>query len=130
MWVPFIRDKLPHYTSSSDPHDKMTCITIDRYSARPWEKELSNLIDDVWYYDPESHSLWLARFDRCMLSIEYNSFYQDGEEVSVGGYDKESKRWVELNLYGPYAPGDLLIKPVRKAGLLLAHFTAPKTHHP
>lgn len=125
LWIPFIEINSPDENNNeTHPYGSKT-HTLGRYSARPWEKELFKLIDQVWYYESKKKMLWQADISACFLDVPYSEFYSpDGELQTFGGYPRESERWVELKLRGPYPPYALKVKPMlsKKEGLMLAHF--------
>jgi hypothetical protein len=55
--------------------------------------------------------LWKAILKPHHIWIEESQWYgEGGEEMSAGGFYRESKRWRELNLFGPYGIDRIMIK--------------------
>jgi len=79
-------------------------MRISQYSIRPWEKWAHAFgFKELWYVDPTNGELWLGVFSEHMIEKAGASWYnQYGEEESVSGYTRRSKRWRTLTLHGPY----------------------------
>ena len=108
-WLPLIRlEKLEFERTMSGG-------IVKRYSPKPFERWIHGFnFGHIWYFDPESAQLWHGKFDKCMIDVPYNEWYESGgHHVSVGGYEKISKRWKKLTLTGPFFLNDVTftIKP-------------------
>ena len=109
-WVPFLRSKVMAEAEPLEGGDDGDMF-IERYPARPFERWAHDFhLGRLWFYDPKQKALWRGHFDRHELWVEASSWYEEGEEVSVGGYSKLSKRWKELTLWGPYSLKQVRIK--------------------
>ena len=75
-----------------------------QYTIRPWEKWAHAYgFKELWYVDPTTGELWRGVFSDHLIEKESASWYnQYGEEESVEGYTRRSKRWRTLTLHGPY----------------------------
>lgn len=113
LWIPFVERKTFNTDDCRQFQDGSKRYRVERYSARPWEKRLFKLIDKVWYYAPKEKNFWKASISPCLLDVPYSEFYSsDGDLQSFGGYSRESERWVELTLRGPYSPESLKVQAV------------------
>ena len=126
LWIPFIEQIRLHTDEIEIQPYGSKIHTFSRYSARPWEKSLFKLVDEVWYYEPRKKMFWNAiSIKSCNLEVPNSEFYVPGGELqSFRGYVHESKRWVELKLRGPYPPEALKVtrSQNKKRGLMFAHF--------
>lgn len=118
IWIPFLRSEaLDTATRESGG------LLIARYSPRPFEKWVHGLhLGKMWMYDPREQNLWLAFLQAHKIWVEETSWYgEGGEEMNAGGYYRESKRYRDLMLFGPFPLDDLRIaiktrKQFRRAG--------------
>ncbi|MCY4459997.1 MAG: hypothetical protein OXC26_06295 [Albidovulum sp.] len=89
---------------------------VEKFPARPLEKWVHGLnFGELWMYDTARNSLWEAKLDPHNLYVESTSWYNEyGEEQSAGGYEKRSKRWRELTLWGPYSLCDITLSEKKR----------------
>lgn len=120
LWLPFLnKDKLYEcgWRPSAYP-DAKGRASVERYSIPPWEKWLYERLEYVWYYDPEDNLLWKGKYSPTQLYVEETDF--------GGGYFYDSKRYGDINFYGPYPVSDLTISTHKKycsdQAALLARF--------
>lgn len=127
MWIPFAEKKAFEWDRKYELTGGRRRVIVERYNARPWEKDLHELLGEVWYYAPDGKTFWLGDIEPYMRDIPYSEYYSsEGDHISHGGYEVESKRWVTLDLQGPYLASELLLRPIKKKGLLLATFAFAK----
>lgn len=120
LWLPFLnKDKL--YECGFRPSGYTGTkgrTSVERYSIRPWEKWLYERLDSVWYYDPEDNHLWQGIYSPTQLYVEATDF--------GGGYFYSSKRYGDIDFYGPYPVSNLKITTLTKyydgQAALLAQF--------
>ena len=110
MWIPFlhIRPGLDVTRTSVD-----TGLLVSRYSPRPFEIWVHGLNgkDGLWMYSPRDHTFWVALLQAHEIYVEESNWHgEGGEEMSSGGYYRDSKRFRDLSLTGPYKIDDLRIK--------------------
>ena len=104
MWLGILTKKMrgaSELTSSG--------LLIRQYSIRPWEKWAHALcFKKLWFIDPIEENLWMGHFTDHLIDVPISSWYAEGgEERSVGGYSRKSKRWRTLHLEGPHQLHDL-----------------------
>lgn len=108
LWVPFLSAKAFERAMSRGGR----YFVVERYSPRPFELWVSGFHGDgqFWMYDPKGGAYWRCRLSPHYLWVPESSYYDsDGSENIGGGYHKESMRFRELSLSGPYRPEDLRI---------------------
>lgn len=106
MWIPFIRPMVWR-----DGNRTANGWKLDRYPIRPFEHWIYEFNGgDMWMYSAEKEEFWLADLAPHMLWKEPSFYYSEGgEENFRGGYEYESKRFMELTLTGPYIFDELRI---------------------
>jgi competence protein CoiA len=93
-------------------------MTISQYSIRPWEKWAHAFgFKELWYVEPDTGEMWLGAFSDHMIEKAGASWFnQNGQEESVSGYIKRSRRWRTLTLRGPFRLDQIVITlPNRQA---------------
>lgn len=113
IWIPLLRENTWDAAVPSPGQ-----WLVERYSPRPFERWLHTNMPSscIWYYHPRRGLLWQGRFSACLLWQEETEWFgEGGEEMYGGGYHRESARWVELRLDGPFALGDLRLITVRRS---------------
>lgn len=108
IWTEQMRDKAEPFPGG---------LRLNQYSIRPWEKWAHAFgFKELWYVDPTTGELWLGSFTDHLIEKAGASWYNEyGEEESVSGYTRRSKRWRTLTLRGPYRIDQIAITmPVRQ----------------
>lgn len=106
VWLPLIKlDKLDFERA---PHGGV----VKRYTPKPFERWLHGFnFGEIWYFDPECAHLWHGKFEKSMIEVPVSEWYESGgNHVSVGGYERISKRWKKLTLTGPFSLNEVAFK--------------------
>lgn len=86
------------------------CIHVPRHRARAWERWLADTSDHVWFMEKTTGSLWRAHLQPAHSYVEPSGYYcEGGDYESFGGYWRELKRDVVVNLEGPISLGQLAL---------------------
>lgn len=101
IWIVVVSEAFLADAVGTGPADQ---FRIERHAARDFERWIHGFnYDHLWYYDPESESLWRGHLSSHIISRDGASWYEAGGRlVSVSGYRYYSKRWRELALSGPF----------------------------
>jgi len=109
IWIPFLKESvLDNATRNTNG-----TLLVEKYSARPFEKWIHGLNgkNGMWMYAPSTREFYHASLAPHQIYVESSSWYSEGgEEQSAGGYYKNSKRWRELTLTGPFKLEQLRLK--------------------
>lgn len=107
-WIPLFKPWKLDWEPSGDD----TGLIIKRYSPKPFERWLHGFnYGEIWYFDPENARLWKGKFDKYTIEVPVSEWYESGGNlVSVGGYDRISKRWKKLTLTGPFKLDEVTFK--------------------
>lgn len=105
---------------------------IEKYRARAWERWAHDQLGGrLWFLDQGTFLAWRGTFVPAHSYREVSTWFgPGGEEQSAGGDWRDITQWVELELEGPFALGDLRLNRgillgadgVRRSG---AWFVAP-----
>jgi competence protein CoiA len=112
IWIPFLRS---NYMEKAKL--ELGGLLIERYPARPFERWVHGLHGDngMWMYDPKSKSVWLSFMKPTQLYVQESSWYgEGGEEMTSGGRYYDSKRYCDLNLFGPFQLSKLMIRLTKR----------------
>jgi len=123
MWIPFIA---PSVWTNGRP--MVGGWFVERYSPRPFEKWVQGFTmkRGTWMYDPRRRAFWVGTMADHMLHHEGSNWYDSGgEEQYSDSYERQSKRYRELTLIGPYEPGDLLIKVTMRRAYHVRDYSWP-----
>jgi competence CoiA-like predicted nuclease len=108
LWVPFVNKK-----SLLDFEPRAGGgMFVKRYSARPFERWVHGLNgkEGMWVYLPHERAFRHARLSGHQIYMEESSWFEEGgEERTVGGYYRWSKRYKELTLSAPRSIDQLRI---------------------
>ena len=115
IWIPFFRrNKIKNVEKISDGNEsklKVTEFPIIRLER--WVHGFN--FGELWMYDPVDISLWRGKLKEQEIPVEERQLYNEyGEEEIVGGYSRQSKRWRELTLWGPYSLHDVRISTINR----------------
>jgi competence protein CoiA len=106
IWVSILSKKMRENatTVSSGLH-------IKQHVIRPWEKWAHAFyFKNLWFIDPDEKTLWRGVFSDHHTEVPVSSWYNEyGEEQTVGGYSRISKKWKTLDLNGPKLLSDVEI---------------------
>lgn len=110
IWIPLFRPDKLDFERSKDG------MIVKRYSPKPFERWIHGFnFGHIWYFDPENSHLWHGKFEKSMIDVPVSEWYESGgEHVSVGGYERISKRWKKLMLCGPYPLEAVVFKIKRR----------------
>lgn len=111
VWIPFI---LPRYFEQD-----AECRLIERYSIRPFERYLSKIYqENFWFYSESHHSMFLGKLTPKWLAKDSAEFGNEYYE----GYDYVSRRWRKLSLVNAVAIKDVFysLTPNRFLGVELS----------
>lgn len=67
--------------------------SMPRYSPSIWEKWLHATYFGRVYYWSKGLQIVPVHFDPYKIEVDYSEWYEDGDLVSVGGYERYSKRY-------------------------------------
>lgn len=98
IWLGILSPKMKESAITSNG-----ALVIEQYVIRPWEKWAhAYYFKELWYIDPTDQTLWQGKFYDYDIKVAHSSWYNEyGEEQSVGGYSRVSKKWKTLTLTGP-----------------------------
>jgi hypothetical protein len=101
-------------------------VVVERFPARPWQKWAHGLaFGEHWFLDVDEWKLWRGRFSKHEIYVESTSWYENGEEMSAGGYLKYSKRWRRLTLTGPFDLSKVLLKRQNREQAIFGDYEFP-----
>jgi competence protein CoiA len=111
VWILFIQSQAMK-TAKLCRGGKQGNLFIERYSARPFERWVNAFhFGRLWFYDQNQKALWRGRFGEHRIWVESSSWYTpEGDKTSAGGYNRISKRWKELTLWGPHTVDQIKVK--------------------
>ncbi len=122
IWIPFLRREV--WREAEEIWIGDGDYKVEKFSARPLERWVHGYnFGELWFYDSFSISLWKAKLTPHNMHVKETSWYDEfGEEQYAGGYLKQSRRWRELTLWGPYSLSVIRIsKRRRREGELGKH---------
>jgi ssDNA-binding Zn-finger/Zn-ribbon topoisomerase 1 len=124
-WVPLI-DFDKHIIYYESPKR----FVIEKYSPKPFERWIHGFnFGEVWYYEYKKETLWKGVFSPHMIEVPYSEWYeQGGNQVSVGGYTKYSKRWKKLTLTGMYGFREVMFSTVKREAKSIGNYNYPVCH--
>ena len=126
IWVPFLN---PSIWEKAEPliGGKNGDMFIEQYPAKPFEKWVHGFHGGrgMWFYDPQKEKLWRGCLQPHKLWIEEQTWFEHGEEQSAGGYEKYSRRWRELTLWGPYALDSVKVRRQKRQAFEREHYKWP-----
>lgn len=102
-------------------------IVVKRYTPKPFERWLHGFnFGQIWYFDPENVRLWHGKFDKSVIDVPVSEWYETGGNlVSVGGYERISKRWKELTLTGPFSLDFVIFKVKKRNEMRMGKYWYP-----
>jgi competence protein CoiA len=123
MWISIPSNKIWEHIERGKSGGKL----IRRYNPRPWELWAHAYnFKTLWFYNSNDSSMWRGSFADHYIEVEATSWYDsDGYEQSAGGYSRKSKRWKELNLFGPFRIQDLRIELGSRKAFQTRDFSFP-----
>ena len=100
IWIPFLQDTvLERAERSADG------LVVENYSSKPFERWIHGLSfkhGGMWMYHAKNCEFWFINMQKIERYIEHGTRYEDGSEISYGGYNKYFKKLRKLILKGPY----------------------------
>lgn len=99
IWIPFLSPQAVDRADNSE-----VGLFVKRYSPRPFEKWVHGLNgkEGMWMYNPRAQHFWRGHLRPHQLYVEETNWYgEGGEEMSSGGFLRNSKRYRDLDLIGP-----------------------------
>lgn len=102
-------------------------FVINKYSVRPWERWAHSYgMGELWFFDAVGEKLWRGVLKAHIIEVPMSSWYNsDGSEEYAGGYERTSRRWRKLHLYGPYEPSRVALKVHKRKPWQGKHFDVP-----
>lgn len=110
LWIPLLKVDVRADAEEGGGDDSEGNFYIEKYTTPPWQRWLVEYMGErsLWFYDPDGMKLWRAKLSPCELYVPQNDWYDsDGSEQSSGGYTRTSRRWMRLDLWGPFALADV-----------------------
>ena len=109
LWIPILRKGFLDEAIMGEGDDDGDSY-IKRYATPPWLRWLAEYVGErsLWFYDAENRCFWRGQLSPCQIYVPPSDWYDaDGNEQSSGGYWKQSRRWMRLDLWGAYALTDV-----------------------
>ena len=112
LWIMFLdKKKIADLTSSGLVKNTQTGWLIEKYPQRPSEKWLRTKLGQVWYFAPRKGYFLRAT----MKPFEINEKIHPDNTIARALYGetikKDSKKWITLDLQGPFTFDQLQIVP-------------------
>jgi len=107
IWIPFLNGN-----TIGRADDRESGLFIERYSPRPFEKWIDGFCDKggMWMYDPRTQLFWRGSFRAHRLYVQETTYFTEGgDEMTGGNFFRDSKRFRDLDLLGPFQFSQLRI---------------------
>lgn len=125
IWIPFLP---PSVWARGHKREEVAWF-VPRYAARPFERWVHGFDQKagMWMYDPREDTLWNGRLAKHRIYLPPATWYStQGEDRHTGGYWKQSARYQELTLTGPYSWNQLRVQTRHQNAVTIGDYRWPK----
>ena len=112
VWLPVLRAPLLAELSNIDER-RINRTLVKKVVVNTFEKWVESFPGrSCWCWDPERLAVWKVRYSPHVLWKSESTWYDaDGNECTTGGYEFKSKRWSDVDMWGPFDLRDIVFHP-------------------
>jgi competence CoiA-like predicted nuclease len=124
MWIPLIPSRIWKKAEKTSNNKYL----ISKYTPRPFEKWVQGLYGGkgMWMFDYTKKAFYFGKLLAHELWVSESQWYSEGEEKSAGGYSRNSIRYRDLILEGPYLANELKIELKYRGEFSTPNYKWPK----